>query len=77
MNKIKKIVVKSLVLFFLTLFFLSFALFIKIKILKAQVPSPYVPCDETRPTLWPPSDWFQTEFHSLRPYQASPCNQQV
>src|SRR4030042_4919145 len=77
MNKIKKIVVKSLVLFFLTLFFLSFALFIKIKILKAQVPSPYVPCDETRPTLWPPSDWFQTEFHSLRPYQASPCNRQV
>lgn len=30
-------------------------------------PSPYVPCDATRPQ----------EFHSLRPYQASPCNQNV
>lgn len=31
------------------------------------IPSPYVPCDEVRPT----------EFHSLRPYQASPCNQEL
>jgi len=31
---------------------------------KAQTPAPYVPCDEVR----------DDEFHSLRPYQASPCN---
>ncbi len=30
-------------------------------------PQPYVPCNETRPD----------EFHSLRPYQASPCNTQA
>jgi len=30
-------------------------------------PVPYVPCDETR----------TPEFHSLRPYQASPCNQEA
>ncbi len=33
----------------------------------AQVPDPYVSCDEYR----------DTEFHSLRPYQASPCNEDI
>ncbi|MCJ7805268.1 hypothetical protein MUP46_01350 [Patescibacteria group bacterium] len=33
----------------------------------AQVPQPYVPCNETRPN----------EFNSLRPYQASPCVKEV
>jgi hypothetical protein len=31
----------------------------------SPIPSPYVPCPSVMPT----------EFHSLRPYQASPCNQ--
>lgn len=31
------------------------------------IPRPYVPCSETR----------NNEFHSLRPYQASPCNQNI
>lgn len=31
------------------------------------IPQPYVPCYETR----------EPEFHSLRPYQASPCNQSI
>lgn len=35
-------------------------------------PPPYVPCDEVRPGL---TNWDEGEFHSLRPYQASPCNQ--
>ncbi|OGM09777.1 hypothetical protein A2W13_01185 [Candidatus Woesebacteria bacterium RBG_16_36_11] len=81
MNKIKKIVAKSLVLFFLTLFFFTFSLFLKIKILNAYdtnpVPNIDVECDEVVPGSWPPSHWFESEFHSLRPYQASPCNQQV
>ncbi|HJX59328.1 hypothetical protein A2V61_01765 [Candidatus Woesebacteria bacterium RBG_19FT_COMBO_47_8] len=33
----------------------------------AQVPSPYVSCEDTD----------SPEFHSLRPYQKSPCNQEV
>lgn len=33
----------------------------------AQVPDPYVPCSQDR----------NEEFHSLRPYQASPCNENV
>ncbi|KKQ97986.1 MAG: hypothetical protein UT24_C0005G0004 [Candidatus Woesebacteria bacterium GW2011_GWB1_39_12] len=34
---------------------------------RGPIPPPYVPCNQVRPT----------EFHSLRPYQASPCNQNV
>jgi len=41
------------------------------------VPIPPVPCDQVRPSVWPPSAWFDTEFHSLRPYQKSPCNAAV
>jgi hypothetical protein len=43
------------------------------KPVKAQVPPPYVSCDEVRPDLLHPGT---EEFHSLRPYQASPCNQE-
>lgn len=35
-------------------------------------PEPYVPCDEVRPDSLHP---LEIEFHSLRPYQVSPCNQ--
>jgi hypothetical protein len=45
----------------------------------AQVPAPYEPCNSivpTNPISDPlnPGDWFENEYHSLRPYQASPCN---
>ncbi len=36
------------------------------------IPDPYVPCNEVRPV--PGSE---NEFHSLRPYQSSPCVQKV
>lgn len=35
--------------------------------IKAQVPTPYVSCDDVR----------DPEFHSLRPYQKSPCSQEM
>lgn len=40
------------------------------------VPRPTVPCNEVRPDGWPPPQlvWTNSEFHSLRPYQTSPCN---
>ena len=44
------------------------------KSVAAQVPDPYVPCDEVRPNLLHP---LESEFHSLRPYQASPCNEDI
>lgn len=65
--------------------------FLSYKIIRAQsipltqnarqnaIPTPYVPCNEVRPTIGNPSDrsYFSdeplSEFHSLRPYQASPC----
>jgi hypothetical protein len=34
---------------------------------RGPIPPPYVPCNEVR----------YPEFHSLRPYQASPCNQKL
>jgi len=37
----------------------------------AQVPEPYVPCNETNEIT------DDDEFHSLRPYQASPCDREV
>lgn len=48
---------------FLSLCAMFYALYTKSAI--AQVPTPNVPCPENR----------QTEFHSLRPYQASPCDE--
>jgi len=47
---------------------------LSVKIAGAQIPNPYVPCDEVRPGLLRP---FADEFHSLRPYQASPCDEEV
>lgn len=44
---------------------------------RGQVPPPPVPCNEQRPSIWPPSNWFEHEFQSLRPYQASPCNPNI
>ena len=43
------------------------------------VPPPTVPCNKVRPDGWPPPqlNWTNSEFHSLRPYQASPCNAAV
>jgi len=56
-------------------FFLSLTTsFLLVKIVRAQIPNPYVPCDEVRPDLLHP---FADEFHSLRPYQASPCDEEV
>ncbi|MBU0572654.1 hypothetical protein KKE18_03115 [Patescibacteria group bacterium] len=51
----------SLILLFI-FFFLALGFFVSKA--KAQIPNPPVPCDETR----------NDEFHSLRPYQASPCD---
>ena len=61
-----------LFVFILALFAIPYSLFPKISF--AQIPPPYVPCDEVRPNLLHPLD---KEFHSLRPYQASPCNKTV
>jgi len=49
-----------------TLLFLIIIIF-SVKTAKAQIPPPYVPCNQVR----------SPEFHSLRPYQASPCNQEA
>lgn len=38
------------------------------------VPEPPVPCDQQRPDLL---HLLQDEFHSLRPYQASPCSSEL
>jgi len=40
-------------------------LFLSYSLIFAQVPKPYVPCGKTK----------DPEFHSLRPYQASPCDE--
>jgi hypothetical protein len=37
-------------------------------------PDPYVPCNEERPLGGQQNN---TEYHSLRPYQSSPCNRQT
>jgi hypothetical protein len=55
---------------YLLLIFSFFSLFITYYLLhttvvRAQVPGLLIPCDETR----------ENEFHTLRPYQASPCGQ--
>lgn len=44
------------------------------RIVRAQIPPGDVPCDEVRPDLLHP---FADEFHSLRPYQANPCDEEV
>ena len=50
-------------------------LFFSTKLANAQVPNPYVPCDQIRPRFLNPFD--EDEFHSLRPYQASPCSDET
>jgi hypothetical protein len=59
---------KTFKLLFLPVFFslLAVATFLPVKIAKAQVPPPYISCE----------DVDSPEFHSLRPYQKSPCNQE-
>ena len=68
---------RGLQIFALSIFVLLLisALFFSTKLAHAQVPNPYVPCDEVRPRWWNPID--QDEFHSLRPYQASPCSAEI
>ncbi len=58
--------------YFLTLGFIIILTILSFYLLEKKVlaeskplPTPYVPCNQTR----------SKEFHSLRPYQASPCNQ--
>ena len=58
---------KLLAVFYFILLLISFYYFLKTPIVNAQstpFPPPVVPCDATE----------NPEFHSLRPYQASPCN---
>lgn len=62
-NLLGKLLTGLNILFVLSVIFLS----LSIKEARAQIPSPYVPCDNTR----------STEFHSTRPYQQSPCNENV
>jgi len=50
-------------------------LFFSTKLASAQVPDPTVPCDQIRPRPLNPFD--EDEFHSLRPYQASPCSDET
>lgn len=54
------------ILFLFFLFLATSCLLLTTKV-NAQIPPPYVPCDEAR----------DPEFHSLRPYQKSPCDQEV
>ncbi len=49
------------------LFFFLFLNFFFIKSVSAQIPSPYIDCGNTD----------DPEFHSLRPYQSSPCNKKL
>ncbi|MCK4588401.1 hypothetical protein KAT60_01130 [Candidatus Woesebacteria bacterium] len=62
---------KTIPLVFFLLLIVSGSLLTKVAL--AQVPNPYVDCDEVRPNFWHP---LQEEFHSLRPYQASPCDEE-
>lgn len=59
-RKIDRIILRS---FFSFLFAFLFLIFTSNSL--AQVPPPYVPCEDTD----------SPEFHSLRPYQASPCGE--
>ena len=52
----KKLLFKSILLAIFNLLFINSPV-------SAQIPPPYVPCNQTR----------SPEFHTLRPYQASPC----
>lgn len=45
----------------------------EVTISSSPIPEPYVACEQVRPDF----THGDTEFHSLRPYQASPCNQKV
>lgn len=64
----RKATAKNLLFFLLTLLTLVFGYYIlAISPANAQVPKPYVPCGSTK----------KPEFHSLRPYQSSPCDQSV
>ncbi|MEK7112402.1 MAG: hypothetical protein AAB875_03670 [Patescibacteria group bacterium] len=56
---------KTISLIFFCILFASGLL--TVKVARAQIPPPYVDCDDTD----------SPEFHSLRPYQASPCNQKA
>lgn len=51
---------------FILLFLFFFVHFLLVRRAQAQVPKPYVDCDKTE----------DPEFHSLRPYQASPCKKE-
>ncbi|MCS7092756.1 MAG: hypothetical protein NZM26_05430, partial [Patescibacteria group bacterium] len=80
-----------LILLFVNLVGIFLSIFLSSKVIKAQsvpltqnaarnaIPTPYVPCNQVRPTGGQPQDrnYFSNpplaEFHSLRPYQASPC----
>ncbi|OGM21462.1 hypothetical protein A2955_02555 [Candidatus Woesebacteria bacterium RIFCSPLOWO2_01_FULL_37_19] len=50
---------------FVLIIFLASPIWLRSFTIKAQIPPPYIPCNQVR----------SPEFHSLRPYQASPCNQ--
>jgi hypothetical protein len=63
----KKLAPNKLYLQVFLLIFFFLGLGIIVSKAKAQAPSPYVSCDEVR----------DPEFHSLRPYQKSPCNQEA
>lgn len=68
MYKLPKKLLKKKYYFLILLFlFLSLFLGFSVSKAKAQIPDPPVPCDETR----------SNEFHSLRPYQASPCKEKA
>lgn len=56
---------KTISFIFFCLLFVSGAL--AVRVARAQIPPPYVDCDDTD----------SPEFHSLRPYQASPCSKKA
>jgi len=63
----KMLALKKYCLLFFLFLLLSFRLGILVTKVSAQVPSPYVSCDDVR----------SPEFHTLRPYQKSPCSQET
>jgi len=70
--KVKPIEFQKYFIFFV-FWLIVISLFLSAKIVRAQIPRPVpVPCNQTNEDVG-----NDDEFHTLRPYQASPCNQDI
>jgi len=75
MNKSFLVIALILVNSFLLLAFVT--LLTASKVYAQPKPDPPVPCNETREKGGPLNLFGDDEYHSLRPYQASPCNPNI